>query len=323
MKFLYKKRSRKYIKDYKIDLDDIQNANTILFSIFGRYGDSIIGFAGSLELIEKYPEKNYIFITSPQNYPYIYDKTKNLFNVKIFTLKKDNIFKLLYILSYLKFNKPDLGFNPFSWHEESEFLISFAKKFSFFKNQKFNFYDNYYNIMRKYLNLSQKRIKLYNIEYGNNILICPESSEKRRSLTKEQLLSLIKKYKNKNIILAVNNKLNINVNQFIFSKKNSKKFLELVKNSELMIVVDSAPLHIGMLYDKNIIALFSSSSPGRVLNTNKKVFSVRNKILFGLECEDKTCKKAKCLDFIKNNIKDYYVEQERTQIIYQCPLREK
>ncbi|WP_459978835.1 glycosyltransferase family 9 protein [Nautilia lithotrophica] len=221
---------------------------------------------------------------------------------------------------------PDLAFNPFSWSDESEFFITFAKKFSFFKNQKFYFYDNYYNIMRKYLKLELKQIKLYDIKYDfKNILICPESSENRRSLTIEQIKFLINKYKDKHITLAVNKKIKINenINQFLFSKKNSKEFLNLIKKSDIIMCVDSAPLHIAMLYDKQIIAFFSSSSPRRVLNSDKYVLPVRNNVLYGVECEDKTCNEAICLDFIKERFDKYTLETKRTKLIYNCPIKKE
>ena len=46
MNFLYKKRDRKVIKDCVITSEDISEAKTVLFTVFGRYGDSIIGFVG-------------------------------------------------------------------------------------------------------------------------------------------------------------------------------------------------------------------------------------------------------------------------------------
>ena len=311
MKFLYKRRNRKTISDFDIGIKDIENAKSIVFSIFGRYGDSVIGFAVSLEFIKKYPNKNYLFITSPQNYAYFYDKTKDMKNIKIIKFKKDNVAKLFYLQNLIK--KYDLGFNPFSWGMESEYLISFAKQYKFFANHNCNNNDNVYNINRCYLQLNELEFKINKFRKENyqNILICPESSEDRRSLTQSQLDYVIDFFKDKNIIVAMSkNRFKTDKKEFYFSKKNSNKFLDLVKQVDLVVSVDSGPIHIAMLYDKNIIALFSSSLPEKALNSKKNIKIIRNNKLSGILCEKYECKEAKCLEFIKNiDLFDYNYKQ--------------
>ena len=54
-----------------------------------------------------------------------------------------------------------------------------------------------------------------------------------------------------------------------------------------------------MLYDKNIIALFSSSLPEKALNSKKNIKIIRNNKFSGILCEKYECKEAKCLEFIK------------------------
>ena len=49
---------------------DINEANTILFSVFSRYGDGLISFSIIKEFISKYPDKHYIVLTSRQQFPY-------------------------------------------------------------------------------------------------------------------------------------------------------------------------------------------------------------------------------------------------------------
>ena len=80
--------------------------------------------------------------------------------------------------------------------------------------------------------------------------------------------------------------------------------------------------NIAMLYDKNIIALFSSSSPSRVLNRNKKVKCIRNPKLHNILCEFKECKSADCLDFnYDENI--YKLDDYFNKIIDKCPLEKE
>ena len=318
MRFIYNLRNRKKIKDFTITQQDIKNAKKVLFVIFGRYGDSVIGFNASLEFIEKYPNKEYLFITSYQNYPYFVDKCKKYKNCKVIKFHKSNIFKLLFLI--MKIRKFDLGFNSYSWGNESEFLISFTKKFSFFYNIKLNILDNYYNKARKYLLLPKQEIVLNEVKLDNvkNILICPESSEKRRSLMQNHLDYLLDKYKNFNIIVAHSNKYKTNTKEFIFSKKNSPEFLNLLKESDLIISVDSAPLHLAMLYNKKIYAIFSSSVPMNVVKSGDiKIF--RNNKLKNIMCEKKDCNKPFCID-LEN---EYNLIEKNIQIVKDCVVEER
>jgi len=315
---IYKLRNRKNIQDFKITLEDIKNAKKILFVIFGRYGDSVIGFHESLNFIEKYPNKEYLFITSSQNYPYFLDKCKDYKNCKIVKFNKKNIFKILPLILIIQ--KFDLGFNTYSWGRESEFLISFAKKFNFFFNIQKSLTDNYYNIARKYLLLPPKNTILNKINLDNvkSILICPESTERRRSLTQDHLNYLVDKYKKFTITVAHSNKYKTNCQEFIFSKKKSENFLNILKQSDLIISIDSAPLHLAMLYNKKIYAIFSSSVPTNVLTSGYiKIF--RNNKLKDIMCEKKDCNNPICID-LEN---EYKLKETQINIVKYCVLKEE
>jgi len=186
---------------------------------------------------------------------------------------------------------------------ESEYLISFARKYKFFINSKCNHRDNVYNTNRCYLLLDRVEFEVNEFDISNfqKILICPESSEDRRTLTQSQLDYVINFFKDKEIIVAMTkNRFKTDKNKFYFNKKNSNKFLDLVKQVDLVVSVDSGLIHIAMLYDKNIIALFSSSLPEKALNSKKNIKIIRHNKLSGILCEKYECKEAKCLEFIKN-----------------------
>jgi len=176
-------------------------------------------------------------------------------------------------------------------------------------------------LMRRYLKLTDIPLQTLSIKNKfSKILICPDSSEGRKNLTLEQLKYFVDKYKMQDITIAVDNKKDINVKQFIFNKKNSNQFLNLVKEADIVICVDSGPLHIAMLYDKNIIGVFSSSSPLKVIDTNKKIKIIRNKKLYNILCEFKECKHPECLNFIFDEEYEYNIDKELLVIEDKCPL---
>jgi len=302
MKFIYKLRNRTKIDDFNLNMNDIYSAKSILFTFFGRYGECIIGFNGALDIVKQFPDKEYIFITSPQNFPYFQDQCSAYGNCNVYSLKKNNFFKLLFIIFILKIKKIDLGFNPFSWSDESEFLITFTRRFKFFKNYDLGHLDNYYNIVKKYFTYKRdSKIEISNFSSINmrKVLICPESSESRRSLTQNQLDKIISTFKDKEIIVAHSGKRyhNIQQKQFIFRKKreNSIEFIDILKKQDMMICVDSAPMHLGFLYEIPMQGYFSSSTPARVVKNKSLIQVFRHEKLKNLMCEKKDCIDAKCM----------------------------
>jgi len=52
----------KYVDSQSSKLKDIQKANKVLFSLFTRYGDTIIDLVVIKEFIEYYPDKEYLIL---------------------------------------------------------------------------------------------------------------------------------------------------------------------------------------------------------------------------------------------------------------------
>ena len=102
--------------------------------------------------------------------------------------------------------------------------------------------------------------------------------------------------------------------------------MQIVKNSDLIVTVDSAPLHLAFLYNKKIISFFSSSIPIRVIKNNSKIKVIRHHYLHNIMCEKKDCRKSTCLDFIMDkNIFEHSYKLDNEVIIEKniCYLKNK
>lgn len=331
MKFFYK--TKKLDLDMKISQKDIENSNTILFSVFTRYGDGIIAFTIIKEFILKYINKNYILITNPQHYPYAKEILKEFSNIEIKYVNKRNTLSLLFLIKYLKNQNIDLGFNPLSFGDNSNYFILFAKKYSVFKYAKqFTEKINHYDKIRLYLNLNikqEKNIIDFQIKKDMKVLIAPFSTEHSRSLSIENVKFLQNYFKNNILALPkAERKKFKNSNLFIFekSKKSSQKFINLLKEVELFIGVDSGPLHIALALNKQCVGIFGPTAPSIVLNNEQKIKIIRDKRLEGIFCTRRD-DEPKCIYDIINekmfNI-DYKMKED---IILDngevCPLEKK
>jgi len=326
MKFIIKNRIKK-IRKYSriINLNDIENANTILFSVFSRYGDGAISFKIINEFIKKYPNKEYILLTNKQQFPY----AKAIIEKKIsfYKINKRNPFEFFRITKFLKNLNIDLGFNPWSHGYDSEYFISFAKKFYCYKDfDKFDKTFNLYDRVRLYLklNIPRKVIKSFEIKSLNKVVIVPFSTDITKNLSKNCIDSIINNISKhtSDIILALPRSLGYK-NEFIFKKntKNSLNFLNLIKNSDLVVSVDTGPLHIASALNKKVIAIFGPTAPETILDTNISVNIVRNKKLNGIFCYVKSCNKPICIESICNKLK--FVDFSNQTVVLEeekCPL---
>ena len=72
-----------------LNIKHIEQANKILFSLFTRYGDTIIDLVVIQEFIAKYPNKEYLVLCPRQMQPYVKEL---LPNIKCIAVNKRNIF---------------------------------------------------------------------------------------------------------------------------------------------------------------------------------------------------------------------------------------
>ena len=241
----------KNLSSYAIKLKDIQNANKVLFALFTRYGDTIIDLVVIQEFVEQYPSKDFLILCPKQMKPYFDELTPNL---RCIGINKRNYLDMFKLNFFLKKWSPDIGFNPWSFGAEGSFFLSYCQKFQFYKDFNKPQVINHYEVVRKYLELPEKiwKIKDSTLELNyQRVLICPESTDSKRSISIEQLDRIVNdamiNFENPIITIASLSSyyLQSNCNSFIFKKtdKSSKKFIKLVKDSGLVICADSAPLH--------------------------------------------------------------------------------
>jgi len=266
-------------KDQDLSLEDIQKAEKVLFSLFTRYGDTIIDLVVIKEFVEKYPTKDYLILCPKQMKPY---SDEFLPKIKCIGINKRNYLDMIKLNFYLKKWSPDIGFNPWSFGVESSFFLSYCKIFQFYRNFNKPQSVNHYDVVRKYFRLPKKIWKIKNqimdLEF-KKVLICPESTDNERSISIDQIAKIIDDFK-LNIddsiltIASINSKYHhSNCNNFYFKKteKSSRNFIILVQESDLIISADSAPLHVAHALNKNVMAVFNSTSPELVINSGSKV----------------------------------------------------
>ncbi len=264
---------------HHLNLGDIQEAKKVLFATFTRYGDTIIDLVVIQEFIEQYPSKEYLVLCPKQMKPYC---SELIPKVKCIGINKRNYLDMIKLNSYLKKWSPDIAFNPWSFGLESSFFLTYSKKYQFYKSFKRPEIINHYAVVRRYLKLPEKIWKIEDLTLNldcKRVLICPESTDNERSISVEQLEKIIKNaminFENPIITIASlsSHYLRSNCNGFIFKKtdKSSRNFIKLVKDSDLVICADSAPLHIANALKRNIVAVFNSTTPKIVLNSGSRL----------------------------------------------------
>ena len=122
----YLKYKTRKISSIPPSIEDIKVSGKILFSIFTRYGDTIIDLMIIKEFVKKYPNKDYLIICPKQMEPYVKEFLPNL---KCKAFNKRNLFELAKVIKLLKNERFDIGFNPWSNGLDSCYFISFCKKF--------------------------------------------------------------------------------------------------------------------------------------------------------------------------------------------------
>jgi len=120
------------------------------------------------------------------------------------------------------------------------------------------------------------KIKKLNLKDNyHKILICPQSTDPAREISSVQLDALIfdlnRKYQNPKITIASMEKFHFRdkCNHFLFKKsaQSSQQFIDLVKQSNLVLSSDSGPLHIALALNKDVLAFFCSTSPDIVVKS--------------------------------------------------------
>ncbi|WP_428023819.1 glycosyltransferase family 9 protein [Arcobacter sp.] len=339
MNYLINKRLEKYKhKSREISDIEIDTAKSILFSIFSRYGDTIISLKIINEFIKKYPNKKYVILLPRQQL--IYAKEIISFsNVEFIPVNKRNPISFLWAIYYLKKSNIDIGFNPWGHGSDSEYYLTYTKRYYFFKKfDNFKKMDNLYLRIRLYLNIEIPS-KIFNIvkpnfKNVNKILIAPISTDIKKNLTVQQTNVLIEKLQKKflgiEIVVAIPKNLileKFKAKKFIFTKSNfnSTRYLKLLKSSDIFIGVDSGPLHLALALGIDTIGIFGPTAPNTILDYNAKILILRDKSIKDYFCHVRACKDPLCIDNIVNNSDifefDYDIPEKITYDENICQLK--
>jgi len=271
--FLRQKTSN--IDSRLLQLVEVQQANKVLFSLFTRYGDTIINLMVIKEFIEQYPDKEYLILCPRQMKPYVNELLPKL---HCLALNKRNLFDMMRAHRLLKKWNPEIGFNPWSNGLDSCYFLTYCKRFQCYKDFLRPEVINHYEVVRNYLLLPKQAWKIKQLNLKKNykkILICPQSTDSNRSISSVQLDALLSelgdKYHNPEIMIAAMDKFYFKdgCSKFLFEKtaKSSRQFVNLVKESGLVIAADSGPLHIALALKKDTQAYFYSTNPRYVLKS--------------------------------------------------------
>ena len=277
----------KNIVSQSFDLEEIQSANKVLFSLFTRYGDTIIDLVIIKEFIEYNPDKEYLILCPRQMQPYA---NELLPDIKCIALNKRNLFDMFKINQKLKKWKPDVGFNPWSNGLDSCYFITYCRIFFCYKDFDRPDVINHYQVVRRYLQLPEKEWRIDELVLKQDykkILVCPQSTDLSRAISGVKLDKLIfdlnDKYQNPEITIASMDKSHFRnkCNYFLFKKSavSSHQFIDLVKQSDFVVSSDSGPLHIALALGKDVLAFFCTTSPeivvksGSYLKVNSKYYA--------------------------------------------------
>ncbi len=258
------------------ELIDIQKANKVLFSLFTRYGDTVIDLVVIKEFVEQYPDKEYLILCPRQMQPYVREL---LPNIECIALNKRNLFDMFKINRQLKRWQSDIGFNPWSNGLDSCYFLTYCKYYQCYKDFDRPDVINHYQVVRRYLHLPEKEWKINKIilrQDYQKILLCPQSTDLSRAMSSTQLdeliLDLNDKYQGAEITIASMDKSHFRdeCKSFLFKKsaKSSQKFIDLVKKSDLVVSSDSGPLHIVLALNKDVLAFFFSTKPEIVVKSD-------------------------------------------------------
>lgn len=253
---------------------DIKKSKKILFTLFTRYGDTVIDLVVIKEFIEIYPDKEYCILCPRQMKPYV---RSFIPDVECVDLNKRNLIDMFKVNRFLREKRFDIGFNPWSNGYDSCYFISFCKRFLFYQDFERPDIINHYEVVRRYLHLPAKEWRIQDLKLKDDyrsILVCPQSTDTNRSILISELDGMILdfnlRYPNAEITIAAMEKVffRSGCHQFKFEKTltSSADFLILVEESDLVVCSDSGPLHIAAALGKHLITVFRTTLPENVVD---------------------------------------------------------
>ncbi len=292
---------------------EIESARSVLFTVFARYGDSVIAFKAIDRFMARYPGKRYLLITTHQARPYaeaLIHSPLQLFSVN----KRRNPLRMWQLVRLLRRDPPDIGFNPWSHGEESEYFISFCRKSAAYRTgANFERHHNLYRRLRDYLRLPDPPASAPAPlpARARRVVICPFSTDIRKSLDQEDLAKLFmaiqKRFGTSEIVVAgMRQELtyisNLKAEQFMLDKSRdtSERFVALLRTADLFIGVDAGPLHLADALRIPCVGIFGPTAPGTILDCDSRITALRHTDLDGVFCDVRSCTNPVCLHRLVN-----------------------
>jgi len=294
---------------------DIDRARSVLFAVFARYGDSVIAFKAINRFIARHPNKRYFLITTHQARPYaeaLIHSPLQLFSVN----KRRDPIKMWRLTRLLRRETPDLGLNPWSHGEESEYFISYCRQFVSYRSFiHFERHTNMYGRLYDYLKLPEPPVAAPTAlpERAQRIVICPYSTDIRKSLDQDDLAKVVlaarQRFGAPEIIVAglpaeLARTENLAVGQFALGKSRaaSGRFIGLLATADLFIGVDAGPLHLADALGLSVIGVFGPTAPQTILDRDSRALPLRHPKMEGVFCDVPTCKNPLCLHQLCANL---------------------
>lgn len=288
--------------------DHIAQAQVILFTVFARYGDSMIAFKAINEFIALHPKKRYLLITRHQTLPYAEALIRHPIE-RYGVNKRHDIFTMWRLTRMLQRQPPDLGLNPWSHVGESEYFLTFCRRFSWFR--LFTRYERNYNLYRRpreYLMLPEPAgMRARTLPAGAKcIVLVPFSTDIRKALNRRDLELVVdalqRRFHPERIIVAglkheLKESKGLPVEPFVLGKSRqaSERFIELLRGADLFVGVDSGPLHLSDALGIPAIGIFGPTAPETVLDRTNGVVVLRQAAMQGTFCDVLTCRNPVCL----------------------------
>jgi hypothetical protein len=291
-----------------IHSEHVAQARVVLFTVFARYGDSMIAFKAINEFIALHPNKRYLLITRHQTLPYAEALIHH--PIERYGVNKRHDWLLMWrITRMLRREPPDLGFNPWSHQGESEYFVSFCRRFSWFR--LFARYERNYNLYRRpreYLMLPAPAATPPRAlpDRAKRIVLVPFSTDVRKALDRHDLElvidSLRRRFQIERIVVAgmkheLKGSKGLPVEPFVLgkSRRASQRFIDLLRSAELFVGVDSGPLHLADALGISTIGIFGPTAPETVLDRTNTVVALRHADMAGTFCDVLTCRNPVCL----------------------------
>lgn len=287
---------------------EIESARNVLFAVFARYGDSVIAFKAIGQFIARHPDKKYLLITTHQARPYaeaLIRAPVELHSVN----KRRNPLGMLGLVLRLRRDPPDIGFNPWSHGEESEYFISFCRRFVRYRSfADFERHHNLYRRVRDYLRLPDPPVSAQAPlpQQANRVVVCPFSTDIRKSLDAEDLRLLLiavrQRFAAPEIVVAGlgdehARAEDIGERRFVLDKSShsSQRFIALLRAADLFIGVDAGPLHLADALGIPAIGVFGPTAPETILDRDSGVVPLRHPMMAGVFCDIRTCANPICV----------------------------